>query len=414
MLRPVIEHLRRAELDEALATMAARASEHDRTATFPHEAFDALRPTGALSLTVPTACGGGGGGLAACCELVEALGRADASVALVVALHSIFHSGLAHPENPWPADVRERVQRSAVEEGSLVNALRVEPELGTPARGGLPATVATRRADGGWRLSGHKIYTTGIPRLRWLAVWARTQGGDAGPGAGNGSGEPLVGTFLVEAGTPGYRVEPTWDHLGMRATRSDDVIFTDVEVPAERAVALAPAAALPIEALDPAFLAWNNLVLSSIYHGVALAARDWLVGYLNERTPTSLGAPLATLPRFQQAVGEIEALLHANGRLIHGTAAEVDDGPDRDAAARGSALVKRTATANAIRAVEIGISLIGNPALSRRNPLERHYRDVLCSRIHTPQDDTIVLMAGRAALATSPPRGPAQSGIGGG
>ena len=62
--------------------------------------------------------------------------------------------------------------------------------------------------------------------------------------------------------------------------------------------------------------------------------------------------------------------------------------------------MKRTATANAIRAVEIGISLIGNPALSRRNPLERHYRDVLCSRIHTPQDDTIVLMAGRAALAT--------------
>lgn len=395
MLRPVTLHLRRAELDEALAAMAARASEHDREATFPHEAFDALLPTGALSLTVPAALGGGGGGLADCCELVEALGRADASVALVVALHSIFHSSLAHPDNPWPAAVREVVQRSAVEEGALVNALRVEPELGTPARGGLPATLATRRDGGGWTLSGHKIYTTGIPRLSWLAVWARTPGG-------NGAGEPLVGTFLVEAGSPGYRVEPTWDHLGMRATRSDDVIFSDVEVPEAYAVALAPAGAMPIEALDPAFLAWNNLVLSSIYHGVALAARDWLVGYLNERTPTSLGAPLATLPRFQQAVGEIEALLHANGRLIHSTAAEVDDGPDRDAAARGSALVKRTATANAIRAVEIGISLIGNPALSRRNPLERHYRDVLCSRIHTPQDDTIVLMAGRAALATPP------------
>ena len=395
------EHLRRAELDAALALMAERASEHDRYATFPHEAFDALRPTGALSLTVPAACGGGGGGLADCCELVEALGRADASVALVVALHSVFHASLAHPENPWPAPVRERVQRSTVAEGALVNALRVEPELGTPARGGLPATLATRLGgDRGWRLSGRKIYTTGIPRLRWLAVWARTLGNGSGTGDGDGNVEPLVGTFLVEAGTPGYRIEPTWDHLGMRATRSDDVIFDGVEIPTEHAVALTPAGTLPIEALDPAFLAWNNLVLSSIYHGVALAARDWLIGYLNERTPTSLGAPLATLPRFQQAVGEIEALLHANGRLIHGTAAEVDDGPDRDAASRGSALVKRTATANAIRAVEIGISLIGNPALSRRNPLERHYRDVLCSRIHTPQDDTIVLMAGRAALAT--------------
>src|SRR5690349_5827685 len=71
MLRPVTLHLRRAELDEALAAMAARASEHDREATFPHEAFDALLPTGALSLTVPAALGGGGGGLADCCELVE-------------------------------------------------------------------------------------------------------------------------------------------------------------------------------------------------------------------------------------------------------------------------------------------------------------------------------------------------------
>ena len=53
---------------------------------------------------------------------------------------------------------------------------------------------------------------------------------------------------------------------------------------------------------------------------MARSARDWLVGYLNERTPTNLGAPLATLPRFQEAVGEIEALLYANERLIHGTA----------------------------------------------------------------------------------------------
>jgi alkylation response protein AidB-like acyl-CoA dehydrogenase len=57
-----------------------------------------------------------------------------------------------------------------------------------------------------------------------------------------------------------------------------------------------------------------------------------------------------------------------------------------------------TATNNAVRAVEIAISLVGNPGLARRNPLERHYRDVLCGRIHVPQDDMVQLMAGRAAL----------------
>ncbi len=60
--------------------------------------------------------------------------------------------------------------------------------------------------------------------------------------------------------------------------------------------------------------------------------------------------------------------------------------------------IKYVVTANAIRAVELGLELTGNPGLSRKNPLERHYRDVLCSRIHSPQNDTILTGAGRAAL----------------
>ncbi|MNH41461.1 hypothetical protein D3C79_1029660 [compost metagenome] len=49
--------------------------------------------------------------------------------------------------------------------------------------------------------------------------------------------------------------------------------------------------------------------------------------------------------------------------------------------------------------MELAIEAAGNPGLSRRNPLERHYRDVLCSRIHTPQDDVVLGQVGRAALA---------------
>ena len=44
------------------------------------------------------------------------------------------------------------------------------------------------------------------------------------------------------------------------------------------------------------------------------------------------------------------------------------------------------------------MSLVGNPGLYRSNALERHHRDVLCSRIHVPQDDMVVLGAGKAAL----------------
>lgn len=291
------------------------------------------------------------------------------------------HAGLAR-RRTWPAHIYERICREAVSGIALMNTLRVEPELGTPARGGLRATTATLTADG-WRLSGHKIYSTGAPILQFFLVWVRTAG-DA----------PKVGTFLVPRSTPGRRMVETWDHLGMRATGSHDVIFEAALIPHEYAVDVrAPS---DWGAPDPTSGAWNGLGIAALYHGVARAARDWLVGYLHERVPANLGAPLATLPRFQSAVGEIEALLYTNDRLIFTHAAEVDAG--HFGAPGSSTIIKYVATSNAVRAVDIALGLIGNAGLSRTNPLERYHRDVLCSRIHTPQDDMITLNAGKAAL----------------
>jgi alkylation response protein AidB-like acyl-CoA dehydrogenase len=103
----------------------------------------------------------------------------------------------------------------------------------------------------------------------------------------------------------------------------------------------------------------------------------------------------------------MEALLLANQRLIHGLAEQIE----HDGSGGGeAATVKYLANANAIRAVDIALALIGNPGLSRHHPLERHHRDVLCSRIHTPQDDTVLLGAGRAALTSAAPRPPAPDG----
>jgi len=48
------------------------------------------------------------------------------------------------------------------------------------------------------------------------------------------------------------------------------------------------------------------------------------------------------------------------------------------------------------------LALVGNNGLTRRYPLERHYRDVLCARVHTPQDDSIIAAAGQSALAAAP------------
>jgi alkylation response protein AidB-like acyl-CoA dehydrogenase len=284
---------------------------------------------------------------------------------------------------PWPNAKVATMRSSAIEGVALVNALRVEPELGTPARGGMPATVAERLpGDAGWRLTGRKIYSTGIPLLRWLLVFARTD-----------DPEPAVGNVLVEAGTPGYRVEQTWDSLGMRATRSDDVVFEGAVVPIDHALDLATTP----PPMAPGPVVWNCMLMAAVYHGVARAARDWLARYLTERTPANLGQPLSSLPRFQEAMGRIDATVVVGDRLLATTAAAIDAGASDSPA--HSMVVKYNVTNGAIDAVLEAVRLTGNPGLLRHNPLERHLRNVLHGRIHTPQDDTILTATGRAAFA---------------
>jgi alkylation response protein AidB-like acyl-CoA dehydrogenase len=197
---------------ELAADFAQRAAAHDRDRSFPFENFDALHSSGLLNLIVPVERGGLGGGLREIVAVIGAIAGGDASTALVLLMHYLQLAGVLRSER-FPAHLREQVLNDSLNGVSLINALRVEPELGTPARGGLPATTAVRTAEG-WRLTGRKIYSTGSPILRYGLVWARTD-----------DETPRVGWFLAPMQLPGIRMEETWDHMGMRASGSNDVVF---------------------------------------------------------------------------------------------------------------------------------------------------------------------------------------------
>jgi alkylation response protein AidB-like acyl-CoA dehydrogenase len=380
-------------LPEVTAALAAQAEEHDRAGSFPAGGIAAVHAAGLLTATVAERYGGPGAGLAPTVAILRALGRGDPSAALITAMTLFLHAAQAR-EPTWPSGLYAEALAESADRPVLINALRVEPELGTPARGGLPATTA-RRIPGGWSLTGRKIFSTGAVGLRWMAVWAATDDSPA-----------RVGSFLVRSDSPGITIEPTWDHLGLRASRSDDVIFAGVAVPAHAVTGLVEPGAGP--ARDAALMTWNALGLAALYLGVASAARDWLVGFLNERTPTALGRPLATLPRFQNAVGEIEAALTVADDLVASLAARADAGEEISASHAGMA--KLAGTRAAIGAVEQAVALFGNNGLTRKYPLERHYRDVLCARVHTPQDDSILAAAGQAALTAVTRKAPEPGG----
>ena len=364
-------------LSSLTAEFASGAAALDEGPHFPHENLARLRRAGLLSLTVPRALGGHEATLAQTLKVIRAVARGEPSTALILVMQCLYHLRLQANPN-WPVSLKQQIARDAVERGALINSLRVEPELGSPSRGGLPATVGTR-VDDHWSLNGRKLYSTGSPGLTWFAVWGRTD-----------EAEPRVGTWLVHRDTPGIRFGEPWNHLGMRATGSHEVIFDNVRVPLDHAVDLqAPA---PSNGMDPVTAQWMSVLLPAIYDGVARAARDWFVQWATQRVPSGLNAPLSSLDSFQQTTGRIDALLFNNRVLL-------DSGAAGQVAVNEAPVIKYLVSRNAIDAVELALEASSNPGLSRSNPLERHYRDVLCARIHTPQNDTVLGNLGRAAFA---------------
>ncbi len=360
---------------------ATVAAQHDRDGSFPAGNIAALHQAGLLGLTVPRRYGGGEAGLAEAAQAISIVAEGCASTALIFAMQLFKHAGYGR-HGVWTEALRARIGQAAVEQGALINTLRVEPLLGSPTRGGLPETIVRRQPDGSAVLNGHKIYATGAPGLRWMDVWARSDDDPA-----------LVGHVLVPADAPGVRIVETWDHHGMRATGSHDVVFTDVHLPPGHIEGLRrPEEWHP----DAEQQAWNAAGLGALYTGVAKAARDWIVQFLHDRVPTGLGASLATLPRAQEKVGEVEMLLVANDRLIASIAAQTDRGDPPPPSE--SALVKTMIMENAVRAVDVAAALAGNHAHSRANAIERHLRDVSAGPVQAPQPDAALVGGGRVAL----------------
>lgn len=210
--------------------IAEQAAALDHSGDFPAGPLAQLQQAGFLSLATPVQYGGAGADLPRLQQAIAAIAWGEPATALIVCMQYIHHLRLAENDG-WAEPLRRQVYRDAVEQGGLINSLRVEPELGSPARGGLPQTVAERTADG-WRLNGHKLYTTGIEGLSWLAIWARSD--DA---------EPLVGTWLVPKNSDGVTIIKSWDHAGMRATGSHEVVLNDVVIPRDHAVDIWPLSA---------------------------------------------------------------------------------------------------------------------------------------------------------------------------
>ena len=364
------------------ARIAELAADYDRSGAFPAESLKAAHEAGLLTATIGERYGGQGAGVEETARILHTLGRSDPSVALIAAMTLTTH-GRQSVQPHWPEELYARVVKESFVRPVLINHARVEPELGSPARGGLPATRARRTGDG-WSVSGTKRFVTGAEGLDWFLVWATTD-----------EPEPRVGTFLVPGDSPGIEVTGHWDQLGLRASGSHDVTFREVEVPYEHVIGLAPHG--PAAEQDNRAGASLHLPLAALYLGVARAAQAYFHTFAQTRVPANLGHPVARTERFRRTAGEIEVLLDGAEQLIFGGAARVD-AADTSYTPEQALGARVLADRHGVQAVGLAVRLLGNPGLARGNPLERHFRDIQCAPVHAPQEDISVLAIGTTAL----------------
>lgn len=363
------------------ARFAERAPQHDRDNTFPFADFADLREAGFLALTIPRDLGGLGATPWETSQVLRVLARGSAATALALNMHLIV-VGKQGEIRTWPEPLRRQVMADVVERGALVNTIHSEPDLGSPARGALPTTTATRTPDG-WRIDGRKSWASLAPALGWMIVLATLV--DDGP--------RRRGNLLVRAGAPGITMIETWDTLGMRATASHDLLFDGVEVPAD--------ALLPEETTDipGAGAAWGALGGPSVYLGVGTAALDAAARWASTRVPNGMTEPISTLLQIQQKLGEMEILLWQGRNLLDNIARRWEEHPEERASLPWElAAMKHTISNNVIRVTDLAMRVVGSAALGRDLPLERYLRDARGSLNQPPIDDMTLSMVAKAVL----------------
>lgn len=250
--------------------------------------------------------------------------------------------------------------------------------------------------DGGWRFTGHKIFGSLSP------VWTRlgVQGLDTADPA-----KPRIVHAFLPRDVPGYRIETTWDTLGMRPTRSDDTVLDGAVVPDRYVARIVPAGFAGVDAFVLSIFAWSQATFAAVYLGIAERAFELAVTGVKQRTSVALGGrPRAHHPLVQYAVAEMSLELEAMSAHMERIADDWSAGMDHgDAWPAKLAAVKHRTTQGAQRVVDLALQVEGGASLFRGQELERLFRDVRCGSFHPAGPALAHEIIGQSALSVLGP-----------
>jgi alkylation response protein AidB-like acyl-CoA dehydrogenase len=376
-----------------LARFLERAASYDRENRFFTEDFEELRESGYLRLAIPRELGGFGWSLAQLVREQRRLAYAAPPTALAVNMHLYWTGVAADLWRTGDHSLEWLLTRAA--DGEVFAAGHAESGNDIPV---LLSTTRAERVEGGYRFTGRKAFGSLSP------VW--TYLGLHGMDASDPSAPKIVHAFMPRD-TEGFRIEDTWDVLGMRATRSDDTILDGVFVPDRFVARVVPAGAAGIDLFVLGVFAWALLGFGNIYYGLAQRALDVTIESVRTKRSIALTRTMAYHAEVQHRIAEMGLALEGIGPHLDRIAEDWSAGVNHGAAWPAKIFAaKYHAVEDSWRVVDLALEVSGGFGIFRRSGLERLFRDARLGRIHPANSMLTHEIVGKTLLGISPDETP--------
>lgn len=347
----------------------------DESQEFPVAVFKKLGELGLMGVLVPTEYGGAGFGYAEYVTALVELSRIDGSIGLSVAAHNSLCTGhiLQHA-----SEEQKQKYLPKLATAEFIGAWGLtEPNTGSDA--GNMRTTAVLDGDD-YVLNGAKNFITHGKSGDVAVVIART--GEVGDSRG-------MTAFIVDRETPGFAAGRKEDKLGMRASETTELIFTDCRVPKENVIGnVGDGFVQALKVLDG-----GRISIAALSLGIAHGAFDAALNYSKERH--QFNQPISSFQGISFKLADMATEIEAASLLTYRAAALKDAGENVN---RESAMAKLYASEVCVRVANEGVQIFGGYGYTKDYPAEKYYRDSKLCTIGEGTSEIQKLVIARAIL----------------
>ncbi|MEK7431863.1 MAG: acyl-CoA dehydrogenase [Cyanobacteriota bacterium] len=334
------------------------ANKVDEESWFPLENFKKLGEMGFLGLNVPEEYGGVGSDTLSYAISVEEIGRACGSTGLSYAAHVSLGTT---PFYLFGNEEQKKKYLPKLATGEWIGAWALtEPGAGSDAAG----QKTTAKLDGDFYvLNGAKTFITNALYADSFIIMAMTD---------KSKGNRGISAFIVDKGTPGFKLGKTENKMGMRGSPTSQLIFEDCIIPKENI--LGKEGEGFIQALKT--LDGGRISIGSLALGIAQAAFDSALKYSTERE--QFNSKISSFQSIQNHLANMATEIHAARLMLYHCAWLKDN---KIPYSKESAMAKLYASEVSSRVTNLAIQIYGGYGYIKEFPVERYLRDAKLTEI---------------------------------